>query len=105
MPKMRIVAVLAGLLSLAAIAQAAEEFWPIRPVVMVVPFAAGGPTDVVGRIVAQRLSEILEQQVVVENVGGAGGMTGAQRIAQAQPDGYQSAARHRRHPGLQSDAL
>lgn len=89
MPKMRIVAVLAGLLSLAAIAQAAEEFWPIRPVVMVVPFAAGGPTDVVGRIVAQRLGEILEQQVVVENVGGAGGMTGAQRIAQAQPDGYQ----------------
>src|SRR5215475_7483609 len=90
MPKMRIVAALASLLPLAAMTQtqAADE-WPTRPVVMVVPFAAGGPTDVVGRIVAQRLGEILKQQVVVENVGGAGGMTGAQRIANAQPDGYQ----------------
>jgi len=69
------------------LAQAAD--WPSRPVTMVVPFAAGGPTDVVGRIVAQRLGEILEQQVVVENVGGAGGMVGAQRVALAQPDGYQ----------------
>lgn len=79
--------VLAGLLAAAAIASA--DSWPSRPVTMVVPFAAGGPTDVVGRIVAQRLSEILEQNVVVENVGGAGGMTGAERIAMAQPDGYQ----------------
>ena len=53
--------------------------WPSRPVTMIVPFAAGGPTDVVGRIVAERLSDVLGQQVVVENVGGAGGMTGAQR--------------------------
>jgi len=91
MPKMSIVAALASLLSLATIAQAqqAPESWPTRPVIMVVPFAAGGPTDVVGRIVAQRLGEIIGQQVVVENVGGAGGMTGAQRIAQATPDGYQ----------------
>jgi len=63
--------------------------WPVRPITMVVPFAAGGPTDVVGRIVAQSLSDILEQPVSIENVGGAGGMTGAQRVAQAQPDGYQ----------------
>jgi tripartite-type tricarboxylate transporter receptor subunit TctC len=56
---------------------------------MIVPFAAGGPTDVVGRILAERLSDILGQQVVVENVGGAGGMTGAQRVALANPDGYQ----------------
>ncbi len=70
--------------------QAAQaDKWPSRPVTMIVPFAAGGPTDVVGRILAQRLGEILEQQVVVENVGGAGGMVGAQRIAQARPDGYQ----------------
>jgi tripartite-type tricarboxylate transporter receptor subunit TctC len=68
---------------------AQAENWPTRPITMVVPFAAGGPTDVVGRIVAQRLGEILEQTVVVENIGGAGGMTGAQRVAQAQPDGYQ----------------
>jgi tripartite-type tricarboxylate transporter receptor subunit TctC len=69
------------------IAQADQ--WPSRPVTMVVPFAAGGPTDVVGRIVAERLSDILGQRVIVENVGGAGGMTGAQRVALATPDGYQ----------------
>jgi tripartite-type tricarboxylate transporter receptor subunit TctC len=68
---------------------ARAEGWPDRPITMIVPFAAGGPTDVVGRVVAQRLGEVLEQQIVVENVGGAGGMTGAQRIAAAQPDGYQ----------------
>ena len=68
---------------------ARAESWPGRPITMVVPFAAGGPTDVVGRIIAQRLGEVLEQQIVVENVGGAGGMTGAQRVAAAQPDGYQ----------------
>jgi tripartite-type tricarboxylate transporter receptor subunit TctC len=68
---------------------AMAQSWPTRPVTMVIPFAAGGPTDVLGRVMAQRLSEILGQQVVVENVGGAGGMTGAQRVAQAAPDGYQ----------------
>ena len=47
---------------------------------MVIPFAAGGPTDLLGRVVAQRMSEILGQQVVVENVGGAGGMTGSARV-------------------------
>jgi len=68
---------------------ARAEAWPSRPITMTVPFAAGGPTDVVGRIIAQRLGELFEQQIVVENVGGAGGMTGAQRVATAQPDGYQ----------------
>jgi tripartite-type tricarboxylate transporter receptor subunit TctC len=81
------VVALAGLLAAAESAQADQ--WPTRPVTMVVPFAAGGPTDVVGRIVAERLSDILGQQVIVENVGGAGGMTGAQRVALATPDGYQ----------------
>jgi tripartite-type tricarboxylate transporter receptor subunit TctC len=56
---------------------------------MIIPFAAGGPTDVLGRVVAARMSEILGQQVVVENVGGAGGMTGSKRVATAAPDGYQ----------------
>jgi tripartite-type tricarboxylate transporter receptor subunit TctC len=54
-----------------------------------VPFAAGGPTDVVGRILAQRLGDILKKQVIVVNVGGAGGMTGADRVAHARPDGYE----------------
>jgi tripartite-type tricarboxylate transporter receptor subunit TctC len=79
---------LTGLLA-AAVGFARAESWPSRPVTMIVPFAAGGPTDVVGRIIAQRLGEILKQQVVVENIGGAGGMTGAQRVAQARPDGYE----------------
>ena len=56
---------------------------------MVVPFAAGGGTDVMGRIVGRRLAEILGQQVIIENVGGAGGMVGSARVAKAAPDGYQ----------------
>jgi tripartite-type tricarboxylate transporter receptor subunit TctC len=55
---------------------------------MIIPFAAGGPTDVLGRLVAQRMGEVLGPQIVIENVGGAGGMTGAMRVAQAAPDGY-----------------
>jgi len=70
-------------------APAATQDWPTRPVTLVVPFAAGGPMDTVGRILALRMSEILRQQVIVENVGGAGGMTGAARVAKASPDGYQ----------------
>ena len=80
-------AALVSLLAIAGVAHAAA--WPTRPVTMVVPFAAGGPTDVVGRILAARLSEILKQQMVVLNVGGAGGMTGADRIARATPNGYE----------------
>src|SRR4051812_14558348 len=62
---------------------------PTRPVTMIVPYAAGGPVDTVGRIMAQGLSELLGHQVVIENVGGAGGMNGANRVAKAAPDGYQ----------------
>jgi tripartite-type tricarboxylate transporter receptor subunit TctC len=74
---------------MAAAAPAAAQGWPTRPVTMVVPFAAGGPADAVGRILAARVSELLGQQVIVENVGGAGGMTGSFRAAKATPDGYQ----------------
>ena len=68
---------------------AAAQDYPNRPITMVIPFAAGGPTDVLGRVVAARMGEILGQQVVVENIGGAGGQTGAKRVASAAPDGYQ----------------
>src|SRR5882757_5276912 len=78
--------VLAALAGVAAPA-AAQDF-PSRPVTMIIPFAAGGPTDVLGRIVGARMSDVLGQQVVIENVGGAGGMTGAARVAQSAPDGY-----------------
>jgi tripartite-type tricarboxylate transporter receptor subunit TctC len=68
---------------------AVAQGWPTRPLTMVVPFAAGGGTDVLGRIIGQRLSEVLGQQVIIENVGGAGGMVGSARVAKAAPDGYQ----------------
>jgi tripartite-type tricarboxylate transporter receptor subunit TctC len=80
-----IVIAAATLVTSAAIAQS----WPTRPVTMVVPFAAGSASDTVGRILAARLSEVLGQQVLVENIGGAGGMTGTARVANASPDGYQ----------------
>src|SRR5216683_8136186 len=72
-----------------ASAPAGGETWPSRPLNMVVPFAAGSGSDIAGRIMSVRLSEVLGQQVIVENVSGAGGMTGAYRVAKAAPDGYQ----------------
>jgi tripartite-type tricarboxylate transporter receptor subunit TctC len=77
---------LVALLASSGIAPAQD--WPTRPVTLVVPFAAGGPVDTIGRIMAARLGELLGQQVIIENVGGAGGMTGAARVAKASPDGY-----------------
>lgn len=67
---------------------AAAQDWPTRPITLVVPFTAGGPVDVAARLVAPRVSESLGQQIVVENMGGAGGMTGSNRVAKAPPDGY-----------------
>ena len=76
----------AGLLvfSQAALAQN----YPDRPITMVVPFAAGGPSDVVARIVAEGMSKHLKQSIVIENIGGAGGTTGSARVASAEPNGY-----------------
>jgi tripartite-type tricarboxylate transporter receptor subunit TctC len=78
-----IAAVLALVLEWCAAAGAQD--WPARPVTMVVPFAAGGPVDTIARVMAARLSELLGQQVIVENIGGAGGMTGTARVAKAPP--------------------
>jgi tripartite-type tricarboxylate transporter receptor subunit TctC len=83
----RLFVVLAALITGPALAFAQD--WPNRPVTMVVPFPAGGAVDAIGRIMASRMSEILGRQVVIENVGGAGGMTGAARVAKAPPNGYQ----------------
>ena len=71
------------------VASVNAQDWPTRPPTLVVPFAAGGPSDVAGRIIAQRLGELLGQQVVVENPSGAGGTLGSGRVAKAAPDGYQ----------------
>jgi tripartite-type tricarboxylate transporter receptor subunit TctC len=80
-------AILAGLATVSATPSHAQE-WPQQPVKVVVSAAAGGPIDVFGRIVAERLAQILGQGVVIENVPGAGGGTGGQRVARAVPDGY-----------------
>jgi tripartite-type tricarboxylate transporter receptor subunit TctC len=78
---------IAGLL-LAAITSAAGQPYPSRPITMVVPFGAGGPTDALARIVAQRMSTALGQTVVVENVTGASGTVGISRVLRSAPDGY-----------------
>src|SRR5580704_11211027 len=67
---------------------ALAQNYPTRPITMIIPFAAGGPTDIVGRLIGQRMGEILGPQIVIENIGGAGGITGSLRVAQAAPDGY-----------------
>jgi tripartite-type tricarboxylate transporter receptor subunit TctC len=69
-------------------ANASAQDYPARPITMVVPYAAGGPTDVAARIVAERLGTSLGQPVIIENIGGADGSIGAGRAAHARPDGY-----------------
>ena len=78
-----------GIVALSALAtQASSQEWPVHTLTMINPFAAGGPNDVPARLFAQRMGEIIGQSVIVENVGGAGGMNGADRVAKAPPDGY-----------------
>src|SRR6202011_5877463 len=84
----RIFATLLAAVSLMLTTGAQAEEWPTRPLTMINPFAAGGPNDVLARLFAQRMGEILGQPIVIENIGGAGGMTGADRVAKAAPDGY-----------------
>jgi len=85
----RTIAVALGLAAAALnFAPSHAQDWPQRPVTMVVAAAAGGPIDVFGRIMAERMGQVLGQQVVIENVPGAGGMMGGNRVAKAQPDGY-----------------
>jgi tripartite-type tricarboxylate transporter receptor subunit TctC len=85
---------LKGLLGLAVLAlcaapsQLSAQTYPSRQITVVVPFPAGGPSDVVARIVADHMSKTLGQQLVIENVGGAGGTLGSARVAAAAPDGY-----------------
>jgi tripartite-type tricarboxylate transporter receptor subunit TctC len=67
---------------------ASAQPYPVRPITMIVPFAAGGATDVIARIVAEGMSEDLGQRVIVENAGGAGGTAGSMRAMRADPDGY-----------------
>jgi len=84
---------LAAAVALTAFTAQAQDY-PSRTVTMVIPFAAGGPTDTVARLVAESMSKDLGQQVVVENVGGAGGTLGAGRVASSDPDGYTMLLHH-----------
>jgi tripartite-type tricarboxylate transporter receptor subunit TctC len=84
----RAVLALAGLALAAGPAPAAAQAWPARPIKLVIPFAPGGATDIIGRLVAQRLSERLGQPVVIENKPGAGTTIGSAVVAKASPDGY-----------------
>ncbi|MEJ5902319.1 tripartite tricarboxylate transporter substrate-binding protein [Ochrobactrum teleogrylli] len=85
----KLIATLATTLAISTAAFTAHaQNYPERTITMVVPFAAGGPTDTVTRLVAESMSKDLGQQVIVENVGGAGGTLGAGRVATADPDGY-----------------
>jgi tripartite-type tricarboxylate transporter receptor subunit TctC len=96
-------AIAAAVASTCGTAQADDKY-PARPVRMVVSFAAGGPTDIVARVMSAKMSELLNQQFVVENRTGAGGNTGAAEVAKAAPDGYNllmaTVSTHAINPGL-----
>src|SRR4030095_2135249 len=83
----RLLGIIAGLMLLGVTPVGAQEY-PTKVITMVVPFAAGGPTDTVARLIAGPMNKTLKQQVIVENVGGAGGTIAANRVARAAPDGY-----------------
>jgi tripartite-type tricarboxylate transporter receptor subunit TctC len=95
--------VLASLL-IANLPAQAQDNYPSHPIRMIVPFAAGGPTDIVGRIMGAKMGELLHQQFVVENRNGAGGNIGADAVAKAPPDGYTilmaTVSTHAINPGL-----
>ena len=78
----------AGIAALASFGTALAQDYPSKPITMIVPYAAGGPTDTVGRVVTERMKAELGQTIVAENVGGAGGSIGLGRLARSAPDGY-----------------
>src|SRR3977135_2477846 len=83
---LHLAATAAGMPALSSIARA--QTYPSRPVTLIVPFPPGGSTDVVGRIMAERMKPLLRQPLIIENVGGAGGSIAVGRVARAAPDGY-----------------
>src|SRR5215217_6748142 len=99
--------VLGGVIAIALLlcgAATAQDKYPSRPIRMVVPFTVGGPSDIVARIVGAKLTEMLGQQVVIDNRAGAGGKIGSEMVAKAAPDGYTlvlaTVSTHAINPGL-----
>ena len=89
----RIGLVAAAVLTMLNAAQAESPF-PSRPITLIVPFAAGGPNDVMSRIVSEHMARKLGQPIIVENIAGAGGTTGSTRVAKSAPDGYTLVSGH-----------
>ena len=87
MRRVTVATALAAALMLGAAPTTAQQY-PAHPITMIVPFTAGGPTDVLARVLGQHMSQTLGQQIVIENVTGAGGTLGSVRVARAAPDGY-----------------
>jgi tripartite-type tricarboxylate transporter receptor subunit TctC len=103
MGRLKAVAIALFIAALALSRSVVAEDWPSRPVTLIVPFAPGGTTDIVARIVGQALSVRLGQSVIVENLGGAGGTLGANQAAKAAPDGYtifMATVAHTMAPGI-----
>ena len=103
MGRPKAVAIALFIAALALSRSAVAEDWPARPLTLIVPFAPGGTTDIVARIVGQALSARLGQSVIVENLGGAGGTLGANQAAKAAPDGYtlfMATVSHTMAPGI-----
>src|SRR5262245_23227849 len=100
----RIRALCAFALALACAGGSAQDRYPVKPVRIVVPFAAGGPTDTVARVIGAKMGELLGQTFVVENKPGAGGNLGAHLVAMSAPDGYTllmaTVSTHAINPGL-----
>ena len=88
-PRRRFLRLAAGAVALPAVSRIARaQVYPLRPITIVVPFPAGGSTDVIGRILAEKMRASLGQTIIIENVGAAGGSIGVGRVARAAPDGY-----------------
>jgi tripartite-type tricarboxylate transporter receptor subunit TctC len=102
----RIVACIAAAVTLAGSATQAQDRYPSKPVRIIVSFSAGGPTDIVARVMGAKMGELLGQQFVIENRTGAGGNTGAADVARSSPDGYTllmaTVSTHAINPGLYS---
>ena len=85
-------------------ALASAQDFPAKPIKLIVPFPAGGPNDIIARVVGQRMSEIIKQPVLIDNRGGQGGVLGTDAVAKAAPDGYTIGIVERERARHQPDA-